>query len=107
VPVAAGFDPALLFMGGGTTQVPFGDGRLCVASAGQMVIQRYPAVLSDASGTAAFGPGLRTHALSHFPRVGQLVPGTTWNFQVWFRDPAGPCATVTNLSNALSVTFRP
>jgi hypothetical protein len=33
------------------------------------------------------------------------TPGTTWYFQGWFRDPAGPCGLRLNFSNALSVTL--
>ncbi|MFT4542387.1 MAG: hypothetical protein ACI841_001516 [Planctomycetota bacterium] len=39
------------------------------------------------------------------PASGQIVAGATWNFQGWFRDPAGPCGFAFKLTNALSVTF--
>ena len=36
----------------------------------------------------------------------QITPGSTWNFQAWFRDPlAGGLAF--DLSDGLSVTFGP
>ncbi len=30
-----------------------------------------------------------------------ITPGSTWNFQAWYRDGNGP----SNLTNAISVTF--
>ena len=38
-------------------------------------------------------------------RGGHIVPGATWNFQGWYRDPAGPCGTGFNLTNGTSITF--
>ncbi|MEL6427523.1 MAG: malectin domain-containing carbohydrate-binding protein, partial [Planctomycetota bacterium] len=35
----------------------------------------------------------------------EIVAGSTWRFQGWFRDPAGP--TPSNLSNALKISFTP
>ena len=36
----------------------------------------------------------------------QITPGSTWNFQLWFRDtPAGGAGY--NLSSALGLTFAP
>ena len=39
--------------------------------------------------------------------AGQITVGSTWNFQLWFRDPMGPGGTGFNLSSAVSVTFTP
>ena len=36
---------------------------------------------------------------------GQITPDSTWNFQLWYRDPMGPGGTGFNLSDGLSVTF--
>ena len=38
--------------------------------------------------------------------VSNILPGTRWNFQFWYRDPAAGGATF-NLSNALTVPFTP
>ena len=38
------------------------------------------------------------------PPPGKILPGETWHFQAWFRDPAAGGAFF-DLSNALSVTF--
>jgi hypothetical protein len=37
---------------------------------------------------------------------GQIEPGSTWNFQLWYRDPAGGGSGF-NLSDALSAPFTP
>ena len=34
-----------------------------------------------------------------------ITPDSTWYFQFWFRDPAGPGGTGFNLTDALGVTF--
>ena len=38
---------------------------------------------------------------------GQINPGSTWNFQFWFRDPMGPGGNGFNLSDGLQVDFCP
>jgi hypothetical protein len=40
------------------------------------------------------------------PAAGALVPGSTWNFQAWFRDVAAGGSNF-NLSNGLRITFAP
>ena len=37
---------------------------------------------------------------------GQISAGSTWNFQFWYRDPAGGGAGF-NLSDGLQLTFCP
>jgi hypothetical protein len=39
------------------------------------------------------------------PLAGNLVPGSTWYAQAWFRDPPAGGAYF-NLSSALSITFE-
>ena len=36
-----------------------------------------------------------------------VMPGDTWHFQRWYRDPAGPCGSGFNLTNGLALTFVP
>jgi len=96
---------ALLFMGAGRLSIPFGDGFLCVG-AGGVGIFRFPVRNSGPQGRVVEGPivGL---ARDRFPAAGRILAGSTWNFQDWYRDPAGPCGSFFNLSHALEVTFRP
>lgn len=53
--------------------------------------------VSDPFGTAIFGPGLGA--------IGGWTAGETRRFQVWYRDPAGPCGTGFNTTHGLEVTF--
>lgn len=96
----------LVFYGPSQLQAPFGDGFRCV---GGLTHRVNPPVQANASGIllkpisftsgpAAMGPG-------------QITDGSTWNFQLWYRDPigpggpGGPGGNGFNLSDALSVTF--
>ncbi|HTF88994.1 MAG TPA: hypothetical protein VK843_11335, partial [Planctomycetota bacterium] len=85
---------------------PFYDGLLCIASGGIGVF-RHPPQISSAGGTVTLGPGIGTYSCTHFAGQACIQPGSRWNFQVWFRDTAGPCSSGANLSNGLGVTFRP
>jgi carboxypeptidase T len=81
----------LFFYGPSQQQVPVGDGFLCLG--GSLV--RLPVVTVDALG-GAFQP---------VDLAGQgLFNGQTWNFQFWYRDPAGGPAG-NNLSDGLEVEF--
>jgi len=95
----------LMFMGGGQTQVAFGDGNRCVSS-GATGVFRFPIARSSADGALTAGPGLVAHSLG-FADAGRLRAGDTWNFQCWFRDPGGPCGSAFNLTNGLEITFSP
>jgi len=93
----------LFFMGPNQIDLPFGDGRRCAG--GQLF--RYALQHSGPAGSFTLGPGVVADALTRFPPGGQITPGETWNFQVWHRDPAGPCGNAHTASNAFSVTFLP
>lgn len=95
-PVPAG-SPGLFYYGSGTMRAPFGNGFRCVAGP---PITRLP--LEFATGEV-LGHSLDNQAGAS---ASQLVPGTTWHFQGWFRDSAAGGAGF-DLSNGLSVVFQP
>ena len=83
----------LFFYGPSQVQQPLGDGFRCVGGS----IQRLTLLQTDVFGTASQQVDLTGQPL--------IQPGTTWNFQFWFRDPQGPGGTGSNLSDGLSVPF--
>jgi len=93
-----------LFMGSATTGAITGDGLLCIGP-GASGLWRFPIQQATPAGEiylrnpVTFSQG--------FAAGGQIVAGSTWGFQSWYRDPQGPCATGSNFSNALDVTFEP
>ncbi len=88
----------LFFFGPNQTQVPFGNGLRCVAAGGQGLF-RLPVVKSDSSGRLSHDVDFQSP-----PVASTLLPGTTWNFQAWFRDPAGGGAGFDS-SDGLTITF--
>jgi hypothetical protein len=93
----------LLFMGSARAGVPAGDGILCIG-AGASGLWRFPVFKADPSGQFSL---LNPVTLSQgFGAGGQILSGSTWGFQAWYRDPKGPCGTGANFSNALDVTFE-
>ena len=79
------------------------DGLKCVTGG----LSRYrPVVFTGASGTAILGPGIVAYTASTFSTSAIIVAGSTWNYQLWYRNAAGPCSTGSNFTNALSVTFH-
>lgn len=98
--------PLLLFMGPEPVQRPFGDGLLCVGP-GSVGYSNFAPKFSSAIGNAVWGPGIAGYAKSHFPQAAWIQPGQTWYFQVWYRDPMGPCGEGSNLTNGLGMTFTP
>lgn len=82
-----------------TTQVPFGDGYLCV---GGPLHRLGPVQRIDPLGSA-----LRPLDLSNPLAPEALITGySRWNFQFWYRDPQS-LGSGMNLSDALSATFCP
>ncbi len=89
--------PALCFSGasaanGGAGNL-FGDGLMCVSGD----IQRHDVRFTDANGEADWGP--------NFASNNGWGAGVTRHFQIWYRDPAGPCGTQFNVTNAVQVDF--
>ena len=93
---------AIFFMGMGSVQLPLGDGLRCVG--GQ--IFRY-AVVSTGAGSVELGPGIVAYTEANFTPGGQIEAGDSWGFQLWHRDPPGPCGEGSNLSPEYRVSFTP
>jgi YVTN family beta-propeller protein len=97
VPNKSGF----FYYGSTQSMVPIGDGFRC---AGGTIGRLRPATNCDATGhnsrqvdftvPPAGGGGAAT-----------ILPGSTWHFSYWYRDPGG--VTHINLANGLSVPFTP
>ena len=96
----------LFYMGGGQANTPIGDGVACVSGRG-VGTYRYGVQSSGAGGVLSLGPGLVSTSCSSFPPTGCIAAGDTWNFQAWYRDPAGPCGSGFNFSNGIEVEFVP
>jgi hypothetical protein len=85
-----------LFYGTGQTFVPTTNGILCVTG-----IRRFPTIAS--TGNTLVYPV--NYQLT--PQIqSDLQPGTTWNFQGWFRDPLAGGDFV-GFSSAYQITFVP
>ncbi|MCC6407351.1 MAG: agmatine deiminase family protein [Planctomycetes bacterium] len=87
----------IFFYGDLQKQLPFGNGTLCVGATAALARLGPP--------TNAGIAGELVHALdvTDPPTPSALItPGSTWNFQAWFRDGAS-----FDLSDALQVTFIP
>ena len=78
-PVAPG-SFGLFYHGAAQLQTPFGEGFRCV---GSNTVRINPATQAD-------GSGFITKALDTSGSAGLFItPGSTRNFQCWYRDPAG------------------
>ncbi|MCE9594062.1 MAG: hypothetical protein K8S98_07710 [Planctomycetes bacterium] len=79
-----------------TAGSPFNNGFLCMSGG---VHRLHP------QSTGAFGtPNVALDIANPPSPSGQITAGSTWRFQLWYRDPTQPPAGA-NLSNALSVRF--
>jgi len=90
--------PGVFFFGVTQISAPFGDGLRCV---GGMTFRMNPPVFADGTGHVS-----RALDLNAPPLVGQVAPGSSWNFQFWFRDAAAGGAGF-NLSDGLHIEFCP
>jgi carboxypeptidase T len=86
---------ALFIFGVNENANPLGDGTLCIGAPQQ----RLGVVLIDGVGQAT-----RLVDFTVPPAAGQFVSGSTWNFQLWYRDPSFGSFGF-NLSDGLKVTF--
>lgn len=86
----------VLFYGNSQTFTPLGNGFRCVAGS----LLRGPVALTT-NGVLSFA---FNNAVP--PAAGNVVAGSTWNFQAWYRDvPAG--GALFNLSDGYTITFVP
>ena len=89
-------DYGLFFYGPTMHDQPLGNGRLCIT--GSLI--RFPATFA-AGGEFSLAVDVTDPA----PGGSAFLPGETWLFQCWFRDPG--TGTGSDLSDGLSVTFLP
>jgi len=93
----------LVIISGGQADLPFRDGKLCLAASSLSRLQKH-------RNTSNKGKVCYTGLVGAFVDQGRMInAGETWNFQLWYRDggQGSPCGTHANTSNALTVTFTP
>ncbi len=83
-------------------QVPFGDGFLCLQGGTTGVFRLLPALSTGSLGAAARLLDFTQPPVSSGP--GAITPGSTWDFQFWYRDPAAGGSSF-NLSDAMAASF--
>jgi hypothetical protein len=96
--------PIIWIMAPAATRQVLRDGLLCLSS-GHLKIIRFPTMLTTAGGTSVLGPGIVQMSIDHPVAVAEIFPGTTWNFQAYYRDNGSPCGGDANLTNAAQVNF--
>ena len=94
-------EPGVFYYGPQEIAVPFGHGTRCVGGPAGTITRMFPFAVADAAGVMSYGVNNQNPA-----HASRLVPGSTWKFQAWFRDPAGGGAGF-NLSDGLSLDFTP
>lgn len=89
--------PGLFFYGPDQALAAFGDGFRCV---GGQIFRLNPPVAAN--------PNTATRLLdfSNLPVNGDILPGSTWRFQFWYRDPVFGGQGF-NLSDAIAANFCP
>lgn len=92
----------LFFYGSSEIQVPFGDGYLCVGAGATGIFRFNPPTAADAAGSFERPVDLTLPPAGS--GAGQIHAGSTWSFQLWYRDPAAGGAGF-NLSDGLTATF--
>lgn len=93
---------AVFFYGPGQSEMPFGNGILCVS--GGFARFGMP-VFATAAGSATQALDYNTPPALPGTQYG-ILPSSTWNFQVWYRD-FNPGTAMFNTTDALQVTFLP
>jgi len=90
----------VFLMGAKQAQIPFGNGTLCIEPFDSMLYRLLPAGLTDPLG----GSILHLDFEQGIPAT-VIQPGTTWNFQCYFRDIHDVHPLGFNLTNAVSALF--
>ena len=85
--------PGIFFFGPNAIQAPFGNGFRCV---GGGIVRTGVSVGSNSELRFAVD----------YSQYDELVAGSSWNFQTWYRDPAGGGSRF-NLSDGLNIVFCP
>ena len=80
------------------------DGLLCLAPGGLKIIRTLTTASSD-EGVTTLGPGIVQASIDNPVAVAEIFPGSTWNFQAFYRDTSSTCGGMSNLTNAIQVTF--
>lgn len=93
---------AMPLIGGPSNATQVGGGQLCLG--GQLY--RFP-LIGTGTGTFSFGPGILSYAANQFEEPPMLDVGQTWAFQVWYRDPTGPCGATSNFTSGVSIELWP
>ncbi|MAF64496.1 MAG: hypothetical protein CMJ84_02390 [Planctomycetes bacterium] len=88
----------VFFYGLTPTQVPFGEGNLCITG----TMQRLSVVNTGSAGVPSYSLDFTDPPASS----GQIHAGDTWYFSFWFRDPAGGPSGF-NLADGLQASFCP
>ena len=86
------------------TPTTIGDGMLCSTGIGGF--HRF-GMLNGGEFGFYDQTELTSYADSNFGPNAQLTAGATWQFQLWYRDPGGPCGAKFNTTNGYVVTFTP
>ncbi len=94
----------IFFYGAERTDVPFGNGHLCISGGGAGLFRLNPAVHIAGSGVAIFDVDYSRPPMDS--GAGRVAAGSKWNFQFWFRDPAAGGAAF-DTSDGLSILFCP
>ncbi|HIF40744.1 MAG TPA: choice-of-anchor B family protein [Planctomycetes bacterium] len=98
---ASGLPPGqfgMFFYGSGATQKPIVNGFLCITGS----LFRYTPQRIDSSGNVSLALDLTSPPA----QAGQVLVGSEWRYQLWYRDPAAGGAG-SNLTDGLRVRFCP
>ncbi len=88
---------------GVTTNVPNSQGTLCLAGNVGRFVGPGQIQVSLVGGVIALGVDLNSHPTP--TGLVSVLPGETWNYQLWHRDAVGG-QTTSNFTDAVAVTFQ-